>query len=151
MIRRIVILASALIMSASALYAQTLEDVFANIQKAAQESFVKVEYTFYATVGQTVIDDKGYVEAQDGMWHLQGDTIEIYTSGDATWILDNGAREAVIEPAWTYEDLMNFYRSAASSGKAPEINAASVSAVQKKPASYFIPVLDDSWIVTDLR
>ena len=122
-----------------------------DLRKSAADAFVTIGYSFTGQAGEMEIEDEGVVEAQDDMWHLKGRNIEIYTSEGATWILDPDSREALVEPAWTYEDLVRFYSSVSESGKGPEIKIISRALSEKKPMAYFTPVLDDGWVVTDLR
>ena len=148
---RRVVLALCLSLVAAAAYSQNPENVVRELRRQAADALVTVEYSFVSSAAGTEVADEGIVEAQDDMWHLKGSRIEIYTSGDATWILDNDAKEALIEPAWTYEDLAGFYNSSKTSGMNPEITVSSTVLFPKKPSEYFRPVLDDEWIVTDLR
>ena len=131
--------------------AQSADRLVKEIRTAAADACVKVSYTFKAEVDDVSVSDIGYVEAQDDMWHLKGDAYEIFTDGKATWILDPSSKEAVVEPSWTYDDLENFYLSMEASGSVFDISIESIDEGPKKSLSYFTPVLDSEWVVTDLR
>ena len=132
--------------------AQTPEKLVSEIRAAAEDSCVTVRYSMTATVDDAVIEDSGTVVAQDDLWHLKGETIEIYTSGDGTWILHMQAKEAIVEPQWTYDDLEAFYRTLLSfSGNVVNVRISSKELSEKKPASSFVPVTGTDWVVTDLR
>lgn len=132
--------------------AQTPEKLVSEIRAAAEDSCVTVRYSMTATVDDAVIEDSGTVVAQDDLWHLKGETIEIYTSGDGTWILHMQAKEAIVEPQWTYDDLEAFYRTLlSSSGNVVNVRIYSKELSEKKPASSFVPVTGTDWVVTDLR
>ena len=132
--------------------AQTPEKLVSEIRAAAEDSCVTFRYSMTATVDDAVIEDSGTVVAQDDLWHLKGETIEIYTSGDGTWILHMQAKEAIVEPQWTYDDLEAFYRTLlSSSGNVVNVRISSKELSEKKPASSFVPVTGNDWVVTDLR
>lgn len=147
---RIILSLMCLILGVSA-SAQKPEDLIAELRKAAADAHVVVEYSFSAFDGGVIVEDSGVVEAQDGMWVLKGRRIEIHTADGVTWILDKDSKEAVVEPAWTYDDLVNFHNSAISSGHAPEIKVHKMTSLPLKETSYFIPALGSDWVVTDLR
>lgn len=131
--------------------AQTVDRLVREVREAAADACVKVLYYFKADVEDVSISDKGFVEAQDNMWHLKGETYEVFTDGNATWVLDASSKEAVIEPAWTYDDLERFYESLQASGSVFDIVVDSKTESPKKPVSDFTPVLGAEWIITDLR
>ena len=142
----------AMSLSASVASAQTPEKLVSEIRAAAEDSCVTVRYSMTATVDDAVIEDSGTVVAQDDLWHLKGETIEIYTSGDGTWILHMQAKEAIVEPQWTYDDLEAFYRTLlSSSGNVVNVRISSKELSEKKPVSSFVPVTGSDWVVTDLR
>ncbi|MBQ8854936.1 MAG: hypothetical protein IJ023_02165, partial [Bacteroidales bacterium] len=71
---------------------------------------------------------------------------------DGTWILHMQAKEAIVEPQWTYDDLEAFYRTLlSSSGNVVNVRISSKELSEKKPASSFVPVTGTDWVVTDLR
>lgn len=141
-----------MLLSATLASAQTPEKLVSEIRSAAEDSCVTVRYSMTATVDDAVIEDSGTVVAQDDLWHLKGETIEIYTSGDGTWILHSQAKEAIVEPQWTYGDLEAFYRTLlSSSGNVVNVKISSKELSEKKPVSSFVPVTGPDWVVTDLR
>lgn len=132
--------------------AQTPEKLVSEIRVAAENSCVTVRYSMTATVDDAVIEDSGTVMAQDDLWCLKGETIEIYTSKEGTWILHLQAKEAIVEPQWTYDDLEAFYRTLlSSSGNVVDVRILSREISEKKPVSSFLPVTGSDWVVTDLR
>lgn len=134
------------------LSAQTSESLIEEIRSAAKDACVTLTYSMSAKVDDVRIEDKGTVTAQDDLWHLKGQTIEIYTCPDGTWILHPESKEAMIEPKWTYDDLESFYRSlVSSSGNDVDVTVLSKSFSEKKPASSFVPETGQDWVVTDLR
>lgn len=133
-------------------FAQTPEKLVSEIRSAAEDSCVTIRYSMTATVDDAVIEDSGTVMAQDDLWHLKGETVEIYTSRDGTWILHMQAKEAIVEPQWTYDDLEAFYRTLlSSSGNVVNVRISSKELSEKKPVSSFVPVTGSDWVVTDLR
>ena len=109
-------------------------------------------YSLDAKIDDARIQDKGTIVAQGKMWCLKGETYEIYTSEEGTWILYMQAKEAMVEPEWTYGDLEKFYQNLLSNAY-NEINLDDViwTVSEMKPASFFVPKLRSDWIVTDLR
>ena len=59
----------------------------------------------------------------------------------------------MVEPKWTYDDLLAFYKTivSAASGNGVSVKIVSKTESEKRPVAYFTPDLDDEWIVTDLR
>ncbi len=133
--------------------AQTPDRLVGKIRSAADDACVTVGYTLNARVDNASIEDSGTVTAQDDLWCLKGEMIEIYTCTDGTWILHLESKEAMIEPKWTYDDLEAFYRSLFSASSENDADVVIVSQVisEKKPLSYFTPETGPDWIVTDLR
>lgn len=132
--------------------AQTPEKLVSDVRAAAEDACVTVGYSMSATVDDAVIEDRGTVMAQDDLWCLKGETIEIYTSKEGTWILHLQAKEAIVEPQWTYDDLEAFYRTLlSSSGNVVDVRILSREISEKKPVSSFVPVTGSDWVVTDLR
>lgn len=130
--------------------AQDINTLMETISQSSSQRVV-VEYGFSAQIGDDRIEDRGVAEAQGSLWCLKGMTIEIYTDGNATWLLYPEVKEAVVEPAWTLDDLKSFYESAQSAGNMLDIKILSVSVSEKIPVSSFTPVLGEEWVVTDLR
>ena len=95
--------------------AQTPDRLVQEIRAAAVDSCVTLTYSIAADVDDVRIEDSGVVIAQDNLWCLKGETIEIYTSEDGTWVLYPESKEAIVEPKWTYDDLESFYRTIISS------------------------------------
>ena len=131
--------------------AQDLRVVLADIMQRADSSCVTITYAFATSAGDADISDEGFVEAQDQMWHLKGQALEIYTDGTSTWIMDNDTKEAIVESGWSYDDLESFYSSAKKNGTDMKLRIVSEKVSARKPTSYFTPSFDSSWIVTDLR
>ena len=141
-----------LLISASSLSAQSFKAVVEEIVKHASESCVTVTYTFKASIDGVKLEDSGYVEAQDGLWHMKGESLEIYTDAEATWIISHDSMEAIAEPAWSYDDLAQFYDSAKAVGKDMTIQVVSKKTGEKKPVSSFSPpAFGPDWVVSDLR
>lgn len=135
----------------SVLSAQTPDAILGQIRKHAAESCVTVTYSIDASSDEGVLADRGVVTAQDDMWHLKGKALEMYTDGTSTWVLDMKSKEAVVEPAWTYDDLERFYDSVLAAGADVDIKMLSVSISEKKDPESFRPSFSSDWIVTDLR
>ncbi len=134
-----------------AVSAQTPDAILEQIRKHAAESCVTVTYSIDASSDEGVLADRGVVTAQDDMWHLKGKALEMYTDGTSTWVLDMKSKEAVVEPAWTYDDLERFYDSALAAGADVDIKMLSVSVSEKKDPESFRPSFSSDWILTDLR
>ena len=137
-------------MSASA-YAQDIKTMLDKVRTDALDSFVTLEYSAVISGSEGDVADEGVIEAQDNMWHLKGSLLEICTDASGTWILDSSSKEAYVEPAWSYEDLLTFYESVASSGSSLTAKVLKTTLSEKKPASAFTPTLSSEWVVTDLR
>ena len=131
--------------------AQDIKAMLGQVQGDAKESFVTLEYAAEVSGADGQVKDKGIIEAQDDMWHLKGSLLEIYTDASGTWILDSSAKEAYVEPAWTYDDLLTFYESVAAAGSELTVKVLKTALSEKRPASFFTPALSSDWILTDLR
>lgn len=151
-LRHIFLLAVMSLISAFAdLGAQTPEKLVEMVRRHAADSSVTVAYRMEMRADGAVTKDSGMLVAQDEMWHLTGTFIEIYTDGHATWVLDSDSKEVVVEPAWTYNDLVTFYNSLMKVGTVLDITISSMHTDAKKPKSVFTPSLGSDWVVTDLR
>lgn len=139
------------LMVSAVTYAQDIKTMLDKVQADALESFVTLEYSAEISGSEGDVADKGVIEAQDKMWHLKGSMLEIYTDASGTWILDSSAKEAYVEPAWTYDDLLTFYESVAAAGSELTVKVLKTALSEKRPASFFTPALSSDWILTDLR
>lgn len=139
-----------LMMSADA-HAQDIKVMLDKVQADAADAFVTLEYYAEISGSEGAVKDKGVIEAQGNMWHLNGTMLEIYTDADGTWILDSSAKEAYVEPAWSYVDLLTFYESVAAAGSTLTAKVLKTTLSEKKPASVFTPSFSSDWVVTDLR
>ena len=135
------------------LFAQTPDKLVAEIRSAAEDSCITVSYVLDAKVDDASLKDKGTVTAQDDLWCLKGQTIEVYTCEDGTWILHTESKEAVVEPKWTYDDLEKFYKTILSTSASNDVQVKIVSKTmtEKNPVSFYVPKTGADWIVTDLR
>lgn len=142
-----------MLLQAYSMSAQTPEKLVAEIRAAAADACVTVSYVLDAKVDEVKIADEGIVVAQDDLWCLKGESIQVYTALDGTWILHLEAKEAMVEPKWTYDDLLAFYKTivSASSGNGVSVKIVSKTESEKRPVASFTPDLNDEWIVTDLR
>lgn len=131
--------------------AQDIETLLDDVRKQAEHSFVSVRYEAEIISENSVFHDSGVIEAQDGMWHLKGEFLELYTDAAGTWVVDNASREAYVEPAWAYDDLKSFYETAVSQGAQVKVEVISTVPSERKPVSFFTPVLSSEWVITDLR
>lgn len=148
------LLVISIIMSVSSglMSAQTPADLVREIRAAAEDACVTVTYALKAKVDDATIEDSGTVVAQDDLWFLKGQTIAIYTFADGTWILHPESKEAVVEPKWTFDDLVSFYETIRSSaGNDMDVVVLSEDVSEKKPVMYFSPEVGQDWVVTDLR
>lgn len=146
------VLAVMLLVSAFAdINAQTPEKLVALVRSHAADSSVTVSYKLEMRSDGSVTKDVGTLVAQDEMWHLKGSVIEIFTDGQATWVMDSDSKEVVVEPAWTYADLVTFYNSLIKVGAVLDVRMTSMSTAAKKPEAEFTPSLGSDWVVTDLR
>lgn len=145
-------LLSVLLFPAGQALAQLPSGLIQKLKDAAVDECITVTYSLDAKVDDAMIQDKGTIVAQGTMWCLKGETYEIYTSEKGTWVLHIQAKEAMVEPEWTYDDLEKFYENLLSNAD-NEINLDDVlwTVSEKKPASFFVPKLGSDWIVTDLR
>lgn len=134
-------------------FAQTPDRLVKDIRTDAGKSCVTVTYSLSAIIDEVKIEDEGTVVAQDDQWFLKGQSVEIYTCADGTWILSPESKEVIVEPKWTYDDLEAFYKTLvkASSSNDVQIKVLNRTLSDKKPVEYFIPKTDDDWVVTDLR
>ena len=130
--------------------ARDIREMLADVAEKAKTGCVTLKYTF-STSGDVEIEDEGVVEAQDELWHLKGDGLEIFTDPSATWIIDNASMEDIVEPAWSYVDLERFYESVMEKGAVVDIDIVSESVSDKKPVSCFTPSFGPEWVITDLR
>lgn len=132
---------------------QTPERLVQDVMADAREACVTVKYTLSAVIDDVKIQDEGSVVAQGESWVLKGRNVQVYTSADGTWIMSPESMEAIVEPKWTYDDLEAFYRTllSAAAGNNVTVRILSKDISEQKPASYFLPVVDDEWVVTDLR
>ena len=153
MFKYISILTLSLLFSVVMVSAQTPEKLVAEIRTAAADASVTVSYVLDAKVDDVKITDEGTVVAQDDLWCLKGESVHVYTAPDGTWILHLESKEAMVEPKWTYDDLLAFYKTivSAASGNGVSVKIVSKTESEKRPVAYFTPDLDDEWIVTDLR
>lgn len=131
--------------------AQDINALMESISQNSSEGRVVIEYSFSARIGDDKIEDKGVAEAQGDLWCLKGMTLEIYTDGKATWLLYPEVKEAVVEPAWSLEDLKSFYESAQTTGNMLDIKIVSATVSDMKPVESYTPALDGTWVITDLR
>ncbi len=132
--------------------AQINDRLIEEIMTDASDACVTLTYSLDAKVDDATVSDSGTVVAQDDLWCLKGETLEIYTCADGTWILYPESQEAMIEPRWTYDDLKAFYRNLlSSSGNEVGLNITSKVISEKRPVSYFVPETGSDWVVTDLR
>ena len=131
--------------------AQDIKTMLGQVHAEAKEAFVALEYAAEISGSDGEVKDSGVIEAQDDMWHLKGSLLEIYTDASGTWILDSSAKEAYVEPAWTYDDLLTFYESVAAAGSELTVKVLQTAPSEKRPASFFTPALSSDWILTDLR
>ena len=143
---------SVLLFSAGQASAQLPSGLIAKVKAAAADECITVTYSIDAKVDGASMRDAGTIVAQGAMWRLKGETYEIYTSKEGTWILHVESKEAMAEPAWTYDDLEKFYDNLLSAAE-NEINLDNVSwtTSETRPASFFVPELGSDWVVTDLR
>lgn len=130
--------------------ARDVREMLAGVAEKAKTGCVTLKYAF-STSGDVEIEDDGFVEAQDELWHLKGDGLEIFTDSSATWFIDNASMEVIVEPAWSYADLERFYESVMAKGAVMDIDIVSESVSDKKPVSYFTPSFGPEWVITDLR
>lgn len=139
-------------MVAGTVSAQTPERLVEKVRSNAADACVTVTYSLKAKVDDVIIEDNGTVIAQDDLWLLNGQTIDIHTCADGTWILHPESKEAIVEPKWTYDDLSAFYMTLlSSSGNDVDVVVLSEDVSEKKPVSYFAPEVGRDWVVTDLR
>lgn len=147
-------------------------DAFKN--KSVDEC-MSVEYKFnYITSGVRTFGE-GVLDIQGNSYHMRGNGIEIFCDGSTTWMLDEDAKEVVIEAADSQSAgylanpvmlLMNIENTALSyeikgdvvtlelpGGVSLEITICSLQKVQTKKSEAFRPPtdFDSTWIVTDLR
>ncbi len=139
-----------LLMSALTSGAQDLPEMLAGVAEKAEGRCVTMTYRF-SLAGEVSVEDEGFVEAQDNLWHLKGNSLEIYTDSASTWVVDNDSKEVIVEPAWSYADLENFYRSTCETGASLDVTILSEKFSEKKQVSYFTPSFGPEWVVTDLR
>ena len=139
------------LMVSAAAHAQDIKPMLDKVQADAAEYFVTLEYSAEISGSDGDVKDKGVIEAQDNMWHLKGTLLEIYTDASGTWILDSSSKEAYVEPAWSYDDLLTFYESVAAAGSSLTAKVHKTTLSEKKPASVFTPTLSSDWVITDLR
>ena len=135
------------------LFAQTPDKLVAEIRSAATDTCVVVSYVLDAMVDDASLKDKGTVTAQDDLWCLKGQSIEVYTSEEGTWVLHMESKEAIVEPKWTYDDLEKFYKTILTSSSSNDVQVKIVSKTmtEKNPASFYVPNTGMDWVVTDLR
>ena len=75
--------------------AQVNDRLIEEIIAAASDACVTMTYSLDAKVDEAKVCDSGTVVAQDDLWYLKGETLEIYTCQDGTWILYPESRDTV--------------------------------------------------------
>ena len=137
-------------------FAQTPDKLVQEVMADAREACVTVTYTLSANRRNMpgAVDDIQIADIQlELAKKLKGRSVEIYTNAEGTWVLAMESKEAMVEPKWTYDDLEAFYKTllSATAGNNVSVNILSKTLSEQKPESYFQPVTDDEWVVTDLR
>lgn len=150
--RIISVVLSVLLFSAGLASAQLPAGIIQKVKTAAADACITVTYSLDAKVDGARIQDQGTIIAQGDSWVLKGETYEIYTSATGTWVMHMAAKEAMVEPAWTYDDLEKFYSNLLATVE-NEINLDDVfwKVSEARPASFFVPKPGPDWVVTDLR
>ena len=143
-------------------------------QKAVGQC-VRVDYEFSTMVSGFKTGGEGTVDIQGNAYHMKGSGVEIYCDGSTTWLIDEAAKEVLIESADTKEAgmlanpillLMNLEESGVSykvqgdsilltlpDGTNLDIKINNLSSIPTKKTEAFRPPTEFSgqWIVTDLR
>lgn len=161
-----------LIMSAVALPQPSVLDVLRNAQDSES---IQIDYEFVATTSGIRSFGDGRLVLQGNSYHLNGNGIEIFCDGKTTWMLDEGAKEVLIESADSNSAgylanpvllLMNLEDKSASyetdgnrigislpDGTRLDITVKDMKSMDKRKPEAFRPPVEfgSDWIVTDLR
>ena len=70
-----------------------LDKMYGNISS----SCVEMEYSFSTRVSGVNTNGSGVLRAQDGMWSMQGNGVQMWCDGRSVWIVDPAQKEVVIE------------------------------------------------------
>lgn len=136
---------------------------------------VSVDYEFSSDMSGVKAVGSGNVILQGNSYHMQGNGVEIYCDGTSTWLIDEYAKEVLVESADSEEAgylanpvllLMNLEKSASSykadgntvtlsldGGMTLDITLTHLTALDtKKPEAFRPPTqFGSDWVVTDLR
>lgn len=144
-------------------------------QSSSAEECISVDYEFTSNTSGVKAVGEGTVLVQGNAYHMKGNGLEIYCDGNSTWMIDEPAREVMIEAADSKDAgylanpvilLMNLEKSASSyktdgntitieltDGTVLEIVIKALKAMEKRKPEAFRPPVEFSsdWMVTDLR
>lgn len=144
------------------------------VEKAKTEC-IDVEYDYSTTVSGFKTIGEGVIRIQGNSYHMKGNGMEIFCDGASTWLIDENAKEVLIESAASADAgylanpvmlLMNIEQNTLSY-KADgnkifiqldpetmlEIRIRDMKLeLKKKPEAFRPPVeFGSNWIVTDMR
>jgi hypothetical protein len=86
-----------LLLLPSVAYAQG-DSLLAKFYKSTEESCVEFEYKYSVRISGVNQVGSGVLVAQERIWKLVGNGLEMYFDGASQWIIDPAMKEVVIEP-----------------------------------------------------
>ena len=144
------------------------------VEKANAES-IKVDYEYATTISGFKTIGEGVIHIQGNSYHMFGNGMEIYCDGASTWVIDDVAKEVMIESAASADAgflanpvmlLMDIEQNSLSYKAEDnkifiqldpetmlEITIRNLtSEIIKKPEAFRPPVeFGSDWVVTDMR
>ena len=71
-------------------------------------SCIDMSYSYTVSVSGTKNHGDGVIALQDRMWKLKGNGLEMYCDASTLWVVDPSAKEVMIEPAASSEEIDAF-------------------------------------------
>lgn len=92
------------VLSALTADAQNLIDT---MYAKVMESHVEMVYSYSVRVSGINTVGQGVLYAQDDLWHVDGNGIQMWCDGSSIWLVDPSLKEVVIEPAVQDADYLS--------------------------------------------
>lgn len=160
------------IVSAVALQQPSVLDA---LRSTSDSASIQIDYEFTAVTSGIRSFGDGRIELQGNSYHMNGNGIEIFCDGKTTWMLDEQAKEVIIESAESnsagylanpvlllmnleensvlYDVEGNLIRISLPDGTRLDVTVKGMKPLETiKPEAFRPPVeFGSDWIVTDLR
>ncbi|MBQ6688212.1 MAG: outer membrane lipoprotein carrier protein LolA [Bacteroidales bacterium] len=92
------------LLSALTAHAQNLIDT---MYTKVMESHVELVYSYSFRMSGVNNVGQGILSAQDDLWHVDGNGIQMWCDGSSMWVVDPSLKEVVIEPAVLEADYLS--------------------------------------------